>query len=288
MTAHGNSELSASSLRNSIWRSTGRIPRFCKYANGSMPDLTPAVDENDESLMPNYGPMVTYPQSRVVGSDFLALTEAPQGIFVLLYPDDRNEAALEELDFVDHLIDSNETDIFTLLMEDVKTPKSWRASGKRRCRPADRYRRHQSRPVRCRPTRRSLADCGACGACIPVTRLFERYGIIVGDDIKEIVDIASGFRIGVICARRQTDRHHRGRMAPAALWRIQRRLEASRFRCWMRRPAPKLMPTYLPMEHRKIQSRTAQAVRQVATPAQPDGHGCGERQCRDRNMFRPP
>ena len=34
-----------------------------------------------------------------------------------------NEAALEELDFVDHLIDSNETDIFALFMEDVKTPK---------------------------------------------------------------------------------------------------------------------------------------------------------------------
>ena len=89
------------------------------------PTFTPAVDENDKPLIPNYrtdGYISAIAQSGGVGFSFFDRGRPKELSFNFILTTG-NEAALEELDFVDHLIDSNETDIFALFMEDVKMPK---------------------------------------------------------------------------------------------------------------------------------------------------------------------
>ena len=49
-----------------------------------------------------------------------------------------NEAVLEISDFIDYMLDEGKTDVFLLLIEDVKTPEKFSASPKRRSRPASR------------------------------------------------------------------------------------------------------------------------------------------------------
>ena len=160
-----------------------------------MPDLHPPVDENDEPLMPNYrtdGYISAIAQSGGIGFSFFDRGRPKELSFNYILTTG-NEAALEELDFVDHLIDSNETDIFNLFKEDVKTPKKLARVGEKAL--------QAGKPIivtkvgRSDASQRAAASQTAAlaGAYTGYRAMFERYGIIVGDDIKEIVDIASGF-----------------------------------------------------------------------------------------------
>ena len=166
-----------------------------------------------------------------------------------------NEAALEELDFVDHLIDSNETDIFTLFMQDVKTPKKLERVGERRLRPTNRLSSPKSAgpmPANAPQPRRPRRLPGIVPVTAPCS---SATASLWATTSRRLSTSLPDSRIGVICCPPANgSASPRGRVAPAALWRIQRRSEASRFRCWMRRPAPKSMSTYLPMEHRRTQS----------------------------------
>ncbi|MEC7303549.1 MAG: hypothetical protein VXV97_13475, partial [Pseudomonadota bacterium] len=113
---------------------------FVNVQAGLCLTFTLAVDENDEPLMPNYrtdGYISAIAQSGGIGFSFFDRGRPKELSFNYILTTG-NEAALEELDFVDHLIDSNETDIFTLFMEDVKTPKKLARVGERRFRPANR------------------------------------------------------------------------------------------------------------------------------------------------------
>ena len=203
------------------------------------PTFTPAVDENDELLMPNYwtdGYISAIAQSGAIGFSFFDRGRPKELPFNYILTTG-NEAALEELDFVDHLIDSNETDIFNLFKEDVKTPKKLaRVGGKRRFRPANRLSSPKSagpmpanapQPRRPRRLPRLVpvtAPCSSVTASLWATTS-SRLSTSLPDS-----------HIGVICCPPANgSASPRGRLAPAALWRIQRRSEASRFPCWMRR-----------------------------------------------------
>ena len=196
MTAHGNSEPSgviAEEFDMAVYGPNSE--GFVNTQAALCPTITPAVDENDESLMPNYrtdGYISAIAQSGGIGFSSFDRGRPKELSFNFILTTG-NEAALEELDFVDHLIDSNETDIFTLLMEDVKTPKKLARVGEKAL--------QAGRPIIVTKVGRSDAGQRAAasqtaalaGAYTGYRAMFERYGIIVGDDIKEIVDIASGF-----------------------------------------------------------------------------------------------
>jgi len=80
------------------------------------PTFSPAVDENDEPLMPDYrknGHISAIAQSGGVGFSFFDRGRPKELPFNYILTTG-NEAALEELDFVDHLLDTGETDIFLL------------------------------------------------------------------------------------------------------------------------------------------------------------------------------
>lgn len=159
------------------------------------PTFSPAVDDNDAPLMPDYrtdGFISAIAQSGGVGFSFFDRGRPKELPFNYILTTG-NEAALEELDFVDHLLDTGETDIFMLFMEDVKTPEKLARVGEKALR--------AGKPIILTKVGRSDAGQRAAashtaalaGAYSGYRAMFERYGIIEGDDIEEMVDIASGF-----------------------------------------------------------------------------------------------
>ena len=159
------------------------------------PTFSPAVDENDAPLMPDYrtdGYISAIAQSGGVGFSFFDRGRPKELPFNYILTTG-NEAALEELDFVDHLLDTGETDIFMLFMEDVKSPKKLARVGEKALR--------AGKPIILTKVGRSDAGQRAAashtaalaGAYSGYRAMFERYGIIEGGDIEEMVDIASGF-----------------------------------------------------------------------------------------------
>ena len=159
------------------------------------PTFSPAVDENDAPLMPDYrdsGHISAIAQSGGVGFSFFDRGRPKELPFNYILTTG-NEAALEELDFVDHLLDTGETDIFMLFMEDVKSPEKLARVGEKALR--------AGKPIIVTKVGRSDAGQRAAashtaalaGAYTGYRAMFARYGIIEGDDIEEMVDIASGF-----------------------------------------------------------------------------------------------
>lgn len=159
------------------------------------PTFSPAVDENDVPLMPDYrtdGYISAIAQSGGVGFSFFDRGRPKELPFNYILTTG-NEAALEELDFVEHLIDTGETDIFMLFMEDVKSPEKLARVGQKALR--------AGKPIILTKVGRSDAGQRAAashtaalaGAYAGYQAMYERYGIIEGDDIEEMVDIASGF-----------------------------------------------------------------------------------------------
>ena len=67
-----------------------------------------------------------------------------------------NEAALEAFDFVDYMLDEGKTDVFLLLLEDVKTPEKFKRVAEKALKRRQAADRRQDRPVGSRARARSL------------------------------------------------------------------------------------------------------------------------------------
>ena len=104
-----------------------------------------------------------------------------------------NEAALETSDVLDYMLDEGETDVFLLLLEDVKTPAKFR-------RAADKALR-LGKPLivakigQTEPGRRAVASHTAAlaGSHAAYHAIFQQYGVIEGNDFDEMIDRAVGF-----------------------------------------------------------------------------------------------
>jgi len=104
-----------------------------------------------------------------------------------------NEAALEASDVVDCLLDEGETDVFLLLLEDVKTPEKFR-------RAADKALK-AGKPLivakigQTEPGRRAVASHTAAlaGSHAAYRAIFQHHGVIEGTDFDEMIDLAAGF-----------------------------------------------------------------------------------------------
>lgn len=159
------------------------------------PTFSPAMHGNEVALIPDYrsdGFVTVVAQSGGVGFAFFdhgRPKELPFNYVVTT----GNEAALEELDFVDHLIDRDETDVFLLFMEDVKTPEKLARVGEKALR--------AGKPIIVAKVGRSDAGKRAAashtaaltGSYAGYQAMFERYGYIESQELEEMVDIAGCF-----------------------------------------------------------------------------------------------
>jgi acyl-CoA synthetase (NDP forming) len=180
---------------------TGMIisgPNSEGYANMALnlcPTFSPAVEGDDMALLPSWKTdrkVAVIAQSGGMGFSFYDRAR-PKNLPFSYVITTGNEACLETLDIVDYLIDSNEADVFIIFMEDVKTPSKLSLVAEKAL--------LADKPIII--TKIGHSDAGVRAAASHTASLagsyevyksiFERYGIIEGSDIEEMVDIAAGF-----------------------------------------------------------------------------------------------
>ena len=159
------------------------------------PTFSPTVDGEDISLTPpweNKRRVAAIAQSGGMGFAFFdraRLTHLPFSYIITT----GNEACVESLDVVEHLIDQDEADVFLIFMEDVKTPEKLPRIAEKAL--------LTGKPIIV--TKIGHSDAGVraaashtaslAGSYAVYKSIFDRFGIIEGNDIEEMVDIASGF-----------------------------------------------------------------------------------------------
>jgi len=106
-----------------------------------------------------------------------------------------NEACLESLDVVDHLIDDESTGVILMFMEDVKSADKFRPTAEKALR--------AGKPLIIAKIGRTEAGARAAmshtaamaGTYSAYEAIFRRFGVIPGTDTEQMVDLAQGFSV---------------------------------------------------------------------------------------------
>ena len=168
---------------------------FANMATRLCATFSPAVEGENMALMPAWssaGRIAVVAQSGGMGFAFYDRARAKEMRFSHVVTTG-NEACLESLDVVDHLITADEADVFLMFMEDVKTPAKLARVAEKALR--------AGKPLIVTKIGRSEAGARAAashtaslaGSYQAYRAIFARYGVIEGNDTEEMVDIAGAF-----------------------------------------------------------------------------------------------
>jgi len=157
--------------------------------------FSPAVAANGTSLVPDYrrdGFVSAIAQSGGIGFAYFDRGRPKELPFNYIVTTG-NEAALEAMDFVDHLIDNDESEVFLLFLEDAKSPAKLVSVAEKALRAGKPL--IVSKVGRSDSGRRAaVSHTGALtGDSAGYRAIFNRYGVIECNDIDEMVDIAASF-----------------------------------------------------------------------------------------------
>jgi acyl-CoA synthetase (NDP forming) len=168
---------------------------FANISAALCPTFSPVMDKNAGELAPDKplpGEVSVISQSGGLG---FALFDRARGRNLKFrhIVTTGNEAALEIADLLDYMLDEGKTDIFLLLLEDVKTPDKFR-------RAADKALK-AGKPViiikigQTEAGRRAVASHTAAlaGSHAAYHAVFRHHGVIECDDFDEAIDLAAGF-----------------------------------------------------------------------------------------------
>jgi acetate---CoA ligase (ADP-forming) len=169
---------------------------FANIAAALCPTFSPAMDVNAGPLLPakplGTGQVSVISQSGGLGFAFFDRARGRNLAFRHIVTTG-NEAALEAADILNYLLDEGKTDVFLLLLEDIKTPEKFR-------RAADKALK-AGKPLivakigQSEPGRRAVASHTAAlaGSHTAYRAIFQHHGVIEGDDLDEMIDLATGF-----------------------------------------------------------------------------------------------
>src|ERR1700694_1290136 len=169
---------------------------FANIAAALCPTFSPAMDVSAGPLLPKRslgsGQVSVISQSGGLGFAFFDRARERNLSFRYIVTTG-NEAFLETSDFVDFMLDEGKTDVFLLLLEDVKTPAKFRRVAEKALR--------AGKPLivakigQTEPGRRAVASHTAAlaGSHAAYRAIFERHGVIEGHDFDEMIDLAVGF-----------------------------------------------------------------------------------------------
>ncbi len=160
------------------------------------PTFSPGMDNPEDSLVPAWrkdGMIAVIAQSGGVGFSFYDRGRWAKELPFSYVVTTGNEAHLQVIDFIEYMLDEGRTDAFILFMEDIKTPE--------RLAPVAEKALRAGKPLIIVKIGRTEAGVRAAashtaamaGSHAAYRAMFDRYGIIEGDDIEQIVDIAAGF-----------------------------------------------------------------------------------------------
>lgn len=168
---------------------------FANIASGLCPTFSPAMEASDRPLLPAGRPrrqLAVAAQSGGMGFAFFDHGRAKELSFRYIATTG-NEACLEALDFAEFILDEGKTDALLLLLEDIKTAETFRRVAEKALK--------AGKPLIVNKIGQSDAGVRAAashtaalaGTYAAYQAMFQRYGVIEGSDIAEMVDIASGF-----------------------------------------------------------------------------------------------
>lgn len=168
---------------------------YTSFETSFCPTFSPAVVPSGVPLMPanlTNGRIAVIAQSGGMGFAFYDRGRPKEMAFNYVITTG-NEACLEIFDYVEHLIDEGKTDAFCLLIEDVKTPETMRRAAAKALRAG----------IPLIVNKIGKTDAGARAAASHTAALAgsysafqataQRYGLIEGTSLEEMVDIAQGF-----------------------------------------------------------------------------------------------
>jgi len=169
---------------------------FANIAAALCPTFSPAMDKNAGPIKPvralGEGQVSVISQSGGLG--FALFDRArPRNLAFRHIVTTGNEAALEVFDFVDYMLDEDETDVFLLLLEDVKSPQKFKHVAERALR--------AGKPIIVGKIGQSEAGSRAvashtaalAGSQAAYHAMFARYGLIEAHELDEMIDLAVGF-----------------------------------------------------------------------------------------------
>jgi acyl-CoA synthetase (NDP forming) len=165
-------------------------------AAGFCATFSPTMDRNAGAIRParplGRGQVSVISQSGGIGFAFFDRARG-RGLTFRHIVTTGNEAVLETSDFLDAMLDEGESDVFLLLLEDVKTPAKFR-------RVADKA-LQAGKPLivakigQSDPGRRAVAahTAALAGSHAAYRAIFQHHGVIEGRDFDEMIDLAVGF-----------------------------------------------------------------------------------------------
>lgn len=104
-----------------------------------------------------------------------------------------NEACLETFDIVEHLIDAGKTDAFCLLIEDIKSPETFKRAAEKALRAGIPLIVNKIGKTDAGARAAASHTAALAGSYASFQALSQRYGLIEGTHTEEMVDIAQGF-----------------------------------------------------------------------------------------------
>ncbi len=169
---------------------------FANIEAALCPTFSPAMDKKAGAIRParalGKGQVSVVSQSGGLGFAFFDRARSRNLAFRHIVTTG-NEAALDVADFLDYMLDEGGTDVFLLLLEDVKSPEKFKRAAEKALKlgkPLIVAKIGQSEPGRRAVTSHTAALAGSAAA---YRAIFEHYGLIEGRDFDEMIDIAAGF-----------------------------------------------------------------------------------------------
>ncbi len=169
---------------------------FANIEAALCPTFSPAMDKKAGAIRParalGKGQVSVISQSGGLGFAFFDRAR-PRNLAFRHIVTTGNEAALDVADVLDYMLDEGGTDVFLLLLEDVKSPDKFRRAAKKALKlgkPLIVGKIGQSEPGRRAVTSHTAALAGSGAA---YRAIFAHDGLIEGRDFDEMIDIAMGF-----------------------------------------------------------------------------------------------
>jgi acyl-CoA synthetase (NDP forming) len=169
---------------------------FANIANSLIPTFSPAMELSAGPIRPKIplgkGQVSVISQSGGVGFAFFDRGRERNLAFRYVVTTG-NEAALETSDLLDFMLDEGKTDVFLVLLEDVKTPETFRRVAEKAMRLGKPL--IVSKIGQSEPGRRAVASHTAAlaGSHAAYRAVFQHYGVIEGNDFDEMLDLAAAF-----------------------------------------------------------------------------------------------
>lgn len=189
-------EIAAIARRYDMAVSGPNTEGFANIPASFCPTFSPAMDKNAGPIKParalGKGQVSVISQSGGLGFAFFDRAR-PRNLMFRHVVTTGNEAALEVFDFVDYMLDEGETDVFLLLLEDVKSPEKFRRVAEKAIR--------AGKPIivskigQSEPGSRAVASHTAAlaGSHAAYRAMFDYYGLIEAHELDEMIDLAVGF-----------------------------------------------------------------------------------------------